>query len=131
MFFLFYLALGASVFSAIESPIEQKEIKDLIEKKKAFLSANKCIQGKYMIFQYARFLLYNNKNCLIQYIIYWKSCLFLASSLDDLINAIVEADNRGVTLAPMADPNHNVSVPSWSFGQSFFFASTVVTTIGN
>ena len=57
MFFLFYLALGASVFSAIESPIEQKEIKDLIEKKKAFLSANKCIQGKYMIFQYARFLL--------------------------------------------------------------------------
>ena len=57
----------------------------------------------------------------------------LASSLDDLINAIVEADNRGVTLAPMADRSNgnNVSVPSWSFGQSFFFASTVVTTIGN
>ena len=57
----------------------------------------------------------------------------LAESLDDLINAIVEADNRGVTLAPMADGSNgnNVSVPSWSFGQSFFFASTVVTTIGN
>ena len=50
-----------------------------------------------------------------------------------MINAIVEADNRGVTLAPMADTanGNNASVPSWSFGQSFFFASTVVTTIGN
>ena len=58
-----------------------------------------------------------------------------AASLDDLINAIVEADNRGVTLAPMADASYGntseqESVPSWSFGQSFFFASTVVTTIG-
>ena len=47
MFFLFYLALGASVFSAIESPIEQKEIKDLIDKKQEFIDANECISGKY------------------------------------------------------------------------------------
>ena len=68
--------------------------------------------------------------CMISYII---NDFVLAESLDDLINAIVEADNRGVTLAPMADGSNgnNVSVPSWSFGQSFFFASTVVTTIGN
>jgi len=102
MFFLFYLALGASVFSAIESPIEQQEIKDLIDRKKAFINGHKCVD---------------------------------AASLDDLINAIVEADNRGVTLAPMADASYGntseqESVPSWSFGQSFFFASTVVTTIG-
>ena len=63
----------------------------------------------------------------------FKILYLLGSDLDDLINAIVEADNRGVTLAPMADSSNgnNVSVPSWSFGQSFFFASTVVTTIGN
>ena len=47
MFFLFYLALGASVFSAIESPIEQKEIKDLLAKKKEFLDRNECIDRKY------------------------------------------------------------------------------------
>ena len=47
MFFLFYLALGASVFSAIESPIEKKEIKDLIAKKQEFLESNECIEGKY------------------------------------------------------------------------------------
>ena len=46
MFFLFYLALGASVFSAIESPIEQQEIKDLIDRKKAFIDGHKCVDGK-------------------------------------------------------------------------------------
>ena len=46
MFFLFYLALGASVFSAIESPIEQQEIKDLIDRKKAFIDGHACVNGK-------------------------------------------------------------------------------------
>ena len=46
MFFLFYLALGASVFSAIESPIEQQEIKDLINRKKAFINGHSCVDGK-------------------------------------------------------------------------------------
>ena len=49
MFFLFYLALGASVFSAIESPIEQKEIKDLLAKKQAFLDLNECVDRKYSL----------------------------------------------------------------------------------
>ena len=46
MFFLFYLALGASVFSAIESPIEQQEISNLIEKKNAFIYSHECITRK-------------------------------------------------------------------------------------
>ena len=46
MFFLFYLALGASVFSAIESPIEKQEIKDLIDKKRAFVKSHTCVDGK-------------------------------------------------------------------------------------
>ena len=48
------------------------------------------------------------------------------SSLDDLMDEIVTADNRGVSIG-----RNGSSVPSWSFGQSFFFSSTVVTTIGN
>ncbi len=41
------------------------------------------------------------------------------------MSSIVEANNRGVSIF-----KNGSSVPSWSFGQSFFFASTVVTTIG-
>lgn len=38
---------------------------------------------------------------------------------------VVRATNRGVAVT------RNVSSePNWSFGQSFFFAGTVVTTIG-
>ena len=40
------MALGASVFSAIESPIEQQEIKDLIDRKKAFIKGHACVDGK-------------------------------------------------------------------------------------
>merc|ERR1719412_526838 len=52
------------------------------------------------------------------------SCI-TESSLDDLIDEIIEANNRGVSLE-----KNGTGVPSWSFGQSFFFSSTVVTTIG-
>ncbi len=43
MFFLFYLALGASIFSAIEAPIEKRETDELVKKKKAFLETFKCL----------------------------------------------------------------------------------------
>lgn len=38
---------------------------------------------------------------------------------------IVSANNRGVEIF-----KNGTSVSSWSFGQAFFFSSTVVTTIG-
>ncbi len=42
-----------------------------------------------------------------------------------LLLDVVRATNRGVAVT------RNVSSePNWSFGQSFFFAGTVVTTIG-
>ncbi|XP_037073548.1 potassium channel subfamily K member 6-like [Pollicipes pollicipes] len=58
--------------------------------------------------------------------------LFLSSyqcvpetALEDLIQEVVIANNRGVSASS------NVSTgPNWSFGQSFFFSTTVVTTIG-
>ncbi|XP_014282019.1 potassium channel subfamily K member 6 [Halyomorpha halys] len=47
------------------------------------------------------------------------------SALEDLIQEVVKASNRGVSAA------NNVSgEPNWSFGQSLFFSSTIVTTIG-
>ncbi|KAK9498573.1 hypothetical protein O3M35_003174 [Rhynocoris fuscipes] len=46
-------------------------------------------------------------------------------ALEELIEEVVRASNRGVSAA------QNVSgEPNWSFGQSLFFSSTVVTTIG-
>ncbi len=51
--------------------------------------------------------------------------LFVEQELDALLLDVVRATNRGVAVT------RNVSSePNWSFGQSFFFAGTVVTTIG-
>ncbi|XP_073955435.1 potassium channel subfamily K member 6-like isoform X2 [Choristoneura fumiferana] len=48
-----------------------------------------------------------------------------ADDLESLLEVVVQASNRGVPAA------QNVSGgPNWSFGQSLFFSSTVVTTIG-
>ena len=51
--------------------------------------------------------------------------VILDTALNELIEEIVSANNRGVSLE-----RNGSAVPSWSFGQSFFFSSTVVTTIG-
>ncbi|XP_047990185.1 potassium channel subfamily K member 6-like isoform X1 [Leguminivora glycinivorella] len=49
----------------------------------------------------------------------------LAEDLESLIEVVVRATNQGVPAA------QNVSGgPNWSFGQSLFFSSTVITTIG-
>uniref|UniRef100_A0A1B6DQ39 Potassium channel subfamily K member 1 n=1 Tax=Clastoptera arizonana TaxID=38151 RepID=A0A1B6DQ39_9HEMI len=45
--------------------------------------------------------------------------------LEELIEEVVRASNRGVSAAKNVS-----SEPNWSFGQSLFFSSTVVTTIG-
>jgi hypothetical protein len=46
LFFVFYLALGASIFSAIEAPIEKQVTDNLRQKKEEFLQAHSCITGK-------------------------------------------------------------------------------------
>ena len=45
------------------------------------------------------------------------------SELDSYIAAVTRDSQRGVTLATK-------NIPNWSFGQSFFFSGTVITTIG-
>ncbi|XP_037089633.1 potassium channel subfamily K member 1-like isoform X2 [Pollicipes pollicipes] len=47
------------------------------------------------------------------------------SDLEDLITEVVLANNRGVSASKNISSGSN-----WSFGQSFFFSATVVTTIG-
>lgn len=47
------------------------------------------------------------------------------ADLEALIEEIIKANNRGVSAA-----KNVTSEPNWSFGQSFFFSSTIVTTIG-
>lgn len=45
--------------------------------------------------------------------------------MENFIKEVLSASNRGVSAAK------NVSgEPNWSFGQSLFFACTVITTIG-
>ncbi|KAG8230585.1 hypothetical protein J437_LFUL004498 [Ladona fulva] len=56
-------------------------------------------------------------------------CLSLSldadEALEDLIREVMEASKRGVSAV------RNVTgEPNWSFGQSLFFSSTVITTIG-
>lgn len=50
---------------------------------------------------------------------------FADEDLEGLLDEVIRASNRGVSAS------RNVSGgPNWSFGQSLFFSSTVVTTIG-
>ena len=53
------------------------------------------------------------------------AALISDESLESLLQQVIKANNRGVSASK------NISSgPNWSFGQSFFFSATVVTTIG-
>ncbi|CAE1273487.1 KCNK1 [Acanthosepion pharaonis] len=56
----------------------------------------------------------------------WNHSCIKEEELESFINIIVRAANRGVS----ASKNVTISEPNWSFGQSLFFATTVLTTIG-
>ncbi|KAG6440801.1 potassium channel subfamily K member 1 isoform X2 [Manduca sexta] len=91
-FMALYLASGASVFQAIEEPLEMELQQKMIIIKNDFLKDNPCVKD---------------------------------DDLEALLDEVVRASNRGVSAS------RNVSGgPNWSFGQSLFFSSTVVTTIG-
>ncbi|WAR18394.1 LOW QUALITY PROTEIN: KCNK1-like protein [Mya arenaria] len=51
---------------------------------------------------------------------------FANGELEVLIQKVVQATNHGIS----AVRNVTISNPNWSFGQSLFFAGTVITTIG-
>ena len=46
MFFLFYLSLGATVFSSIERPLEEQIVRDLMTQRKEFLDRHTCLSGE-------------------------------------------------------------------------------------
>jgi len=85
-----YLFFRATIFSAIEHPIEGRMVEELRNQKDSFLQAHKCVDEK---------------------------------SLEDYVASVIKHSRRGVTLSTN-------QVPNWSFGQSFFFSGTVITTIG-
>ena len=47
------------------------------------------------------------------------------AELEEFVVHIIEANNRGVSAVKNVS-----SEPNWSFGQSLFFAGTILTTIG-
>lgn len=59
------------------------------------------------------------------YLFYVNIIFVIDQELEDLITEIVTASNRGVSAIRNA-----TGEPNWSFGQSLFFSSTIVTTIG-
>ncbi|XP_078313806.1 potassium channel subfamily K member 1-like isoform X2 [Crassostrea virginica] len=93
LFYLLYLVIGASVFSAIEGPQERQLIKNVKKLRSDFLADNTCLTDV---------------------------------ELEKFIANIVIATNRGVS----ATKNVTMSEPNWTFGQSIFFAGTLLTTIG-
>ncbi|XP_048736882.2 potassium channel subfamily K member 1-like [Ostrea edulis] len=93
LFYLLYLVIGASVFSAIEGPQERELIKSVKNLRSKFLTDNTCLTD---------------------------------DKLEKFIESIVSATNRGVS----ATKNVTMSEPNWTFGQSIFFAGTLLTTIG-
>ena len=46
-FYALFLILGAAIFSAIESPLEVAEVKNMRDRKAHFLRAHTCISGQY------------------------------------------------------------------------------------
>ncbi|XP_069357874.1 potassium channel subfamily K member 1-like isoform X2 [Maniola hyperantus] len=87
-----YLTMGASVFQALEGPVERATEQRLAKLKMDFLNDHPCLADE---------------------------------DLETLLDEVIRASNRGVSAS------RNVSGgPNWTFGQSLFFSSTVVTTIG-
>jgi len=90
LLYFIYLFLGATVFSAIEHPIEGRMLGELKHQRDDFLKKNTCVEDK---------------------------------DLEKYLASVIKHSRRGVTLS-------STPVPNWSFGQSFFFSGTVITTIG-
>lgn len=50
LFYLLYLVIGASVFSAIEGPQERQLIKNVKKLRSDFLADNTCLTGIILVF---------------------------------------------------------------------------------
>lgn len=90
--YVFYLAVGAAIFSSIEGPYERRVFSTLQKARDEFLAQHPCIDD---------------------------------ADLEKFIVQVVAVKDQGIS--PLANASER---PSWNFGSSFFFASTVVTTIG-
>ena len=90
--YIFYLAVGAAIFTAIESPYERRLFKQVRQVRDEFLAQHPCIND---------------------------------DDLERFLEHVIAVKEQGIS--PLGNASEQ---PSWSFGSSFFFAGTVITTIG-
>lgn len=105
-----YLFIGAVVFCRIEAPLEQIEHETYAEFRHHWtkLLVSKGIPGKFCLKT-----VYNVK------------FMFLETEIDRLFANIRDAALNGIW-----SEKNVTSEPNWTFGQAFFFAGTLLTTVG-
>lgn len=120
-----YLLLGATVFQLLEKEAENQNRVHFQLEKLYFLANYSCLDGA-ALEKFVQVIIISLIRCrskCLHVLISWK-----LRSLDYyivLLQVILDARESGV------NPAGNSTNPSnWDFGSSFFFAGTVVTTIG-
>nr|XP_044998252.1 potassium channel subfamily K member 2 isoform X2 [Jaculus jaculus] len=105
-----YLIIGATVFKALEQPQEISHRTTIVIQKQSFLSQHACI----------------NSSELDQLIQVTSPVHRYCSFSQRKDKQIVAAINAGIL--PLGNTSNQIS--HWDLGSSFFFAGTVITTIG-
>ncbi|XP_026996067.1 potassium channel subfamily K member 6 [Tachysurus fulvidraco] len=90
--YVVYLLIGASVFSTLEKPLEEKVRAEMFLLKQELINNTSCIN---------------------------------ISTLDRLLEKLINANKYGVTLGQNTSENSN-----WDLASALFFSNTLVTTIG-
>jgi hypothetical protein len=118
------LFLGAQLFSAIERPAEQIIIDEMSKTRKDFLEKYPCVKGlkkcrknNSLFFFYIQRMISNR---LLSH--YW-----MQINMEWMHEQTLQ---RKLNMKMLIEIFVFISVDNWSFAQSFFFAVTVVTTIG-
>lgn len=112
--YVIFLVSGSLFFNFFEHPEEIRYRKNLDYTKKSFIRKYPEMKG-------------NLIRCPIRKLStnFYFLFLFLENDLEDFIKVIVDATNLGIS--PFKNASNELS---WSFGQSFLFSTTLVTTIG-
>lgn len=109
-----FLVAGSWFFIFIELPEEMKFRKNLDFVKSSFIQKHPEMKGNLKCG-------HNGE----QFLNFLFSLFFSEHDLEEFIKVIVDATNQGIS--PMKNASNELN---WSFGQSFLFSTTLITTIG-